>query len=504
MTTSLPTQALRIRLLRGSYFAFLGTLVSVAGNFTVSVILARLLDPARLGAYGLFAVLGAVVIPLLSLAVPTAVTKYTSEFRSRKDPRLSSILATSLVIMIVVGLAGSVLIALVIAPLAAGFFREPTLLPMIQIMALFTVANLIAMYAGAVLQGLEEFAVSGVVGGVAILTNVAFLLWFLVPGGGLVGVVLAASASVTVNAVAGTWATLVALRRHGIAWRWELSRKEAWLIGGFVGPLNAASLLGRVSILVQNSLVAVRLGFIDLGYLRVAGFFYNALLFLPRTLIGPMLPVLSSMTASRTAARQREILGQLMKTSLLLLAPLSGGLVLALPFGIEFFFGAAYLPALPFTMIFVVAAIATFPVAILGGNYLDATGRTKVGLLVTAYGAGVGLLLVVILFPGLGAMALPVSTLVTEGTLFMLLLFWLHRRNELAMRPLIPASGFVTLATAGTIALESLVPSWFALTLAAPVALLLGATGFYLLMDADERLMVVSAFRKGVASLSAR
>jgi len=207
------------------------------------------------------------------------------------------------------------------------------------------------------------------------------------------------------------------------------------------------------------------------------------------------------MTASRSPERQREILGDLVKTSLLLLAPLSGGLILSLPFGVEFFFGAPYLPALPFTIVFVAAAIVTVPDAILGDNYLDATGRTKAGLAVTAYGAGVGLFVVVILFPTMGAMALPIATLVTEATLFAVLLAWLHRRRELAVRPLVPATVFVSLVVVGSVALESIVTSAMALLLAFPVAVGLAAIGFFVMMNDGERAMILSAFRKGASSL---
>ena len=500
LETNLEKIPIRFRLTRGSYFSFLGTLVTVTGNFTISVILARLLGSEGLGIYTIYTVLGVVFIPLLSLSIPSAVAKFTAELRNRDKNHLVSILSTAVAVLMAGGVAGAAILFLVVAPLIGGVYDEPLLVPMVRILAAFVMANLVALFAGAILQGLEEFQSASLVGGLSILANVPLLL-LLLPSFGPLGAALAGAATALANAGLATWVASKALRRHQIAWRGRPSRADARTLVAFVGPLNAASVIARASIFVQTTLVAVYVGFRGLGLLRVAGVFYNAILFFPRTLLSPMIPVLTSMVVSRPANRSREILTQLVKLALLLVVPLAGGLILGLPAAIAILYGTEFLPALPFAAVLSVAAIFAFPNIILGEQYLIATGRTMNGLLVTGYSAATGLGLTVALLPAIGAMALPLASLLSESTLFAILIAWLNRGGELSVRPLAPALGYTLLAVPAALLLNSLLPPGTGIVLAMPFAASLAALGFFVLMDRGERNLLAGTIRGAVSGL---
>ncbi len=486
------SEALRFRILRGGYFAFLGTVVSVLGNFTVSVLLARFLEPEGLGVYTIYSILGIVLIPLLSFSIPSAVTKHVADLRVRDPRRLGRLLATALIFLAVAGALGSVLITLVVAPASGPAYNEPLLAPMVAIMGSVLLANMLALYSGAVLQGLEEFQTSNLVGGLGVLVNVSSLL-VLTPSLGLVGTAAAAAFAVLVNAALAGWATIRALHRLHVPWAWRFSWPEARLLVGYVLPLNVAGLASRGSSLIQNSLVAIYLGFVDVGYLRIAGVFFSAVLFLPRMILSPMLPVLSSMTVSRTPRRQAEILTQLLRISILLLLPVIGGLLMALPFLIQVLYGTDFLPALPFAIITSIVGLFSFPTTLLGEQYFLATGRTRATLLATLYSVFVGLALVFLLLPRLGAISLPLSALAAESTLFALLLVWLVRRGEIHGLPMAKLAASLALVVLTSVATVFVAPPGIRLIAAGPYAAILAGVVFFVVMSRDERELIRSA-----------
>ena len=307
--------------------------------------------------------------------------------------------------------------------------------------------------------------------------------------------IAAAIAAAVFYAALSGYTALQALRRHGVAWSWAFSRAEARNLLKFVGPINVASFLARGSALVQNSLVAIYLGFLNLGLLRVAGVFNNAVLFFPRTLIAPLLPILTSMVSTRSPERSKDIISQLVRLALILVIPIAVGLVLALPAATEVLYGGEYAPAVPLATVLIFAAVLTFPNAIMGEQYLLATGRTLHALLVTAYSVSSGLVLVVVLLPTLGTMALPVAGLTSELTLFAILIVWLDRKNELALRALLPTTFFGICAPAAAYGLARTLPQQTAAVLALPLAVLIGALGYRFLITRDERTLLLSTLK---------
>jgi len=313
-------------------------IASVLGNLTISVVLARLLGSGGLGVYTLYGVLGVVLIPLVSLSLPSAVTKYVSEFRGTDQERLSKIASTAFIILLLAGALGAVLVFFIIAPAVSQVYAEDALRAMLSILALALLANMIGLFAGALLQGLEEFQTASLVGAIGVVANIPLLL-VLVPPLGLTGAAASGAVAAAVYACSSGVASVRAIGRQGIRWSWIFDRESVRMLFAYAAPLNAASLLARLSALIQNSLVAIYIGFVDLGLLRVAGVFHNGVLLLPRAFLAPMLPVLSSVIASRSAERTRELLTQVVKMGCLLVIPLAAAITLALPVGTSLLFG---------------------------------------------------------------------------------------------------------------------------------------------------------------------
>jgi len=495
--TDLPV---RDRLTRGGYYYFLGSVAGVVGSFTISVILARSLGSAGLGIYALFAVLGVVFVPLLSLSLPSATTKFISELRNKQPRRLADLLSTTLVLLIIAGAFGSGIMFTLGASAAGDLYGEPRLVPMIQILSVFVSANLIALFAGSILQGLEEFDWVNLISVSNLLVNVVLVL-LLVPAFGVVGAATAAAAAAVGQAGLSTLMASRSLRQRNLVWSWKYSKEEARTLLTFTAPLNLASILARASVLVQNSLVVLYLGFVDLGLLRVSGVFFSAILFLPKVALAPLLPILSHVASSRTPEREREILTQLVKFSLLLATPIAAALILALPSVIPVVFGGEFLPSIPFATVMIIVAIFTFSNAMLGEHYLLVKGRTRQSLMVTIYSVATGLGTVVLLLPKIGAIALPVASFVSESTLFAILIAWASHRNEVALRPLVPTLTYMSIAVLATLALlqvGTLENSVF-LALSAGGVLLL--VGLFAIMDKTDRDLLTNALRRGVARL---
>jgi O-antigen/teichoic acid export membrane protein len=176
-----------------------------------------------------------------------------------------------------------------------------------------------------------------------------------------------------------------------------------------------------------------------------------------------------------------------MKLSLILIAPLAAGLILALPSLIVFLYGPEFSAALPFAILVTLAAVFAVPNSLLGEQYLLATGRTKTSLLVTLYSVAVSLGLIVVLLPSQGALALPVASLVAESTLFAILVGVAGRRNELDVSRLAPtlALGLAVAAAVGVAQLAFSSP--LGIFLAMPVWAGVFFGGLFFLLSGEER-----------------
>jgi len=146
----------------------------------------------------------------------------------------------------------------------------------------------------------------------------------------------------------------------------------------------------------------------------------------------------------------------------------------------------------------------TFLNRILGEQYLLARGKTMASLGVTAYSVAVSLLLVAILLPAIATMALPVAGLISELSLFVLLLGLLHKHKEILVRPLLPAlalaAGGSTVTVACVLTFDPLVSIFLSLVI--PLTLLV--LGYRLVMDAPERAMLRDMIHRGKAALIRR
>src|SRR3990170_3551124 len=73
------TVSLRARLVTGSLYTLVSSLVVYGIAMVTTIIYARLLGPTTFGVLGIFLTLGATIIPFATLGLNTAVTKYVAE-----------------------------------------------------------------------------------------------------------------------------------------------------------------------------------------------------------------------------------------------------------------------------------------------------------------------------------------------------------------------------------------------------------------------------------------
>jgi O-antigen/teichoic acid export membrane protein len=188
----------------------------------------------------------------------------------------------------------------------------------------------------------------------------------------------------------------------------------------------------------------------------------------------------------------------LTRLAIVLVVPLVCGLVLGLSYAINLLYGAAFQPALPLAVLMTIVAALTFPVSLLGDQYLIATGRTVESLVITVCSASIALALVAILLPAFSTMALPLAALASESFVLAAVLAWLTRKGEISLRKLAPSISYLAVAIIGTVALFLLLPSSSTVFVGLALFACLCALSVFAFMTPAERGMVLESLRKAM------
>jgi len=330
-------------------------------SWSAMLVVLRLLTPEDYGVASLALALVAIAGVLSEFGLGTAVVALPDlpEQVARQLHGAASLLG----VVVAGGVAAS-------APLVAGFYREPLLGPVIQVLSLVFLAEGVRLVPQAMLsRRLAYRAIGGLDFLRAITTSVAVLLlawlghgyWALVLGN-LLGAVLI-SLAVTV--------------RYGLMPRWPRPSElrtpitYAWHI--FAG--RAAWMLYRNS----DTLIAGRiLGSTILGYYTMAG----SVASLPGEKLGNVLtaataPFFAAIQSDRPALRHYFL--RVTEVLTLVLYPVLFGFMLVADLAVPLVLGEKWLPAVPvlrLLILFAAIQAVTTPVS----QVLNVTGNTRIGM----------------------------------------------------------------------------------------------------------------------------
>src|SRR5712691_5926624 len=285
---------LRRMLFSGTAFTLFSFLVVQVISLATSVIVARLLGRQDLGILALITQLSAAVVPIAVLGMGTAVTSLIPPYSKGRSVDLSVLISSAFVTILV---AGTIVSAVYfgLSFYLAAFYRVPELALFTQISALLIVFDALLALAAAVVQGFQRIKELALIGLVVRATTVP-LMFFMTLMWGLLGTIIAGAIWQLANALIYFRAVRRVLREERVKVSWfRFDRKAAnsTLRLGF--PLFASFIILRPALLFQTSLLALQVGYAELGLFRVASSLYRIALLLPSSLSVPLLPAISEM-----------------------------------------------------------------------------------------------------------------------------------------------------------------------------------------------------------------
>lgn len=399
------------RLVRGTFWASIGALVSRMFAMVASIIVGRLLGKEGFGELGMvYSTMGMFGV-FAGIGLGSAATKYVAEFRlsdSARTARIFKIItSTSLV-------SGSLvmIIALLLSPwLAAHTLNRPGIAPLLQAGALLLFVSALTGVQQGVLAGFESFRkiarINLYQGLASPFIAVPCVLLYGVQG---------AVTSYTINSCLTLLLCIVAVRAElagnriclaeplGCCWaEWPILIK-------FVLPaLFSSSLLMPVTWFTNTVLVSSPGGYGELGLFNAANQWRQLIVFLPSILSAAILPILSQAHGQDDQADFRRVVSMNLRMIWIVALPativiITLGKPLAVIFGREFA-GAAPLISVLMTSCFL--TVVNGPV----GTALTGAGKMWTGVLMNLGWASALVLFSLLLIPAHGGLGLALAYL---------------------------------------------------------------------------------------------
>jgi O-antigen/teichoic acid export membrane protein len=319
------------RVSRGAFWSLSGAVISRVLTQIGYIVAARLLGQKG---YGELAVIESTVGMFSSFAgfgLGLAATNKVAAFRRTDPARVSRVLALSRVVALGTGFLAATTLLLLAPWLAQRTLAAPQLSGQLRIASLFVLLSAINGVQTGALLGFEAFksiAFLGSLSGIISLPLLVVGAWKL----GLTGAVCAMAANNLINVVLANAALRRQMRSLGrtlgfVGWmsEWRV------LVSHSLPMVLVTTFIAPVAWIANMILVNQPGGYEQMGVYNAANRWYGVLLFLPSTLLQPLLPVLSEEFAKDERQRIARVFRMSTLFSMGMVAPFVLGLSVLSP-----------------------------------------------------------------------------------------------------------------------------------------------------------------------------
>jgi len=351
----LPSSPLRARFATGVLWSVGGSVISRGFAFLAAVFCARLLGKIQFGELGMIQSTAGLFGIFAGLGLGLTATKYVAEFRGRDHGKAGRVLAISAVFAVISGMGMTLLLILMSTNLAARTLAAPRLAIPLAIgsgLVLFGAIN--GAQTGA-LAGLEAFRMIALVNmwaGISSLPLIVVGVWKW----GLQGAVCGSVAAMAANCLLNNVAIRRECRKAGIRYDFHNCFREIHVLHKFSLPAFLASIVVGPALWVCNAMLVNRPdGYADMGLYTAADKWRLMILFVPTSLAGTTLPMLSNLYGDDAIGYARVLRANLLLNLGLTVLPTIIVSLLSIP--ILSLYGPGYRSAWPILVILAVAAI---------------------------------------------------------------------------------------------------------------------------------------------------
>lgn len=309
------------RLIRGTFWSLVGTVLSRFLGLTASMFVARMIGRVGMGELGIIQSTVGMFSSLAGLSLGLAATKHIAEFRV-KDPVGAGETIGFLSMLSWFSGAGMTLVVFGLAPaLASHTLMAPALAPQLQAGSLLLFFGVVNGVQTGVLSGFEAFKR---IARINFLSGVANFC--LVVGGahyaGLSGAVGGLVAGLALNCGLNFFAVRREASVSGIAICFKNFRKRWSLLWEFGVPGTLSGFIsGPVGWISSTALVRQPRGYAEMGIYNATNSWFQAVAFLPDLLAQVLLPILSSFHAAKDDRGTNRALALATWTNVVIVVP---------------------------------------------------------------------------------------------------------------------------------------------------------------------------------------
>lgn len=398
-------------------------------GFIIHSVLGRFLGPADYGRYGLVITLTTMVIILIGNGIPTAMSKYISEYYENNSRMVQKIKRQAIILQAII-ITSITIIFFFSIPLICRLLGDPTLIPLFRISTLIIPTFAAASFYFSYYTGLHRFNLQATLKTLRSIFRIAFVIslayvWKV--EGSIIGYIASPGAVFLVAFLVDKFYIAPQLEKQmetenkvELFFPWKKLFNYAWQIVIFFLAyelLISIDLYLVKAILHDDKLTGIYNSALTVG--RIPYYvFYAMTVFL--------LPMVSKSTSQNNHEKTAKILGDSLRIMLILLVPMIILMsVFARPILLDFY-GAKYASGgqamsileygVGFLTIFYVMSFA-----------MNGAGKTKITMLISILGFAINAILNYILIGKYGIVGSAIATTITSFIIMLWMLYYLWR-----------------------------------------------------------------------------
>lgn len=407
-------------------------------GFIIHSVLGRFLGPADYGRYGIIITLTTMVIILIGNGIPTAMSKYISEYFETNSRMVKKIKNQAIILQSII--IGSITILFFIfIPLICRALGDPTLIPLFRISTLIIPTFAAASFYFSYYTGLHKFNLQAILKTLRSVFRIAFVIglaYFWKVEGSIVGYIIAPGGVFLVAFLIDKFYISPQLEKKSeiqlannkdVDFDWKKLTNYAWQIIIFFLAyelLISIDLYLVKGILRDDNLTGIYNAALTVG--RIPYYiFYAMTIFL--------LPMISKSTSQNNHKETSRILGQSLRIMLLLLVPMIILMsVFAKPILIDFY-GAKY-AAGAFPMSILEYGVGFLTIFYVLSFAMNGAGKTKLVMNISIAGFIINAVLNYILIKKYSITGSAIATTITSFVVMVWMLYYLWKNFGVLIR----------------------------------------------------------------------
>lgn len=399
-------------------------------GFVIHSVLGRFLGPADYGRYGIIITLTTMVIILIGNGIPTAMSKYISEY-FETDSRMVKIIKRQAIILQTIIIGGITVIFFFSIPLICKALGDPTLIPLFRISTLIIPAFAAASFYFSYYTGLHKFNLQATLKTLRSIFRIGFVIglafWWKVEGS-IIGYIIAPFGVFLVAYLVDKFKVKkdleakIAIQNFSeeVSFDWKKLTNYAWQVVIFFLAyelLISIDLYMVKGILRDDNLTGIYNAALTVG--RIPYYiFYAMTIFL--------LPMISRSTSQNNTEETKKILSQALRIMLLLLVPMIVLMsIYAKPILIDFY-GAKYAPG-AFPMSILEYGVGFLTIFYVMSFALNGAGKTKIVMSISIVGFFINAILNYILIKKYSITGSAIATTIASFVVAVWILYYLWR-----------------------------------------------------------------------------